>query len=263
MKILDLFMFSGENELLEVRLETLKDIVDIFVIGSCEYSHSGIRKGINRVPKELASKFNDKIIYVEIPYISNPDPWYNEMNGRQYLYEIIKSNLKAEDLLLVCDLDEIPNPEILKEESKKLNRPITFCGDYFLFCLDLWGRKSIDGFLIKNEWLSNANLNIYRSHRTNFQHKNLFLHIPNSSWHFSSVASPEWIAKKMSYFGHCNEFNNQTRDPSYIKKLIVNKCGDFSIDKPNALIQVDILKLPKYIQENKNKFKHLFYESYQ
>ncbi len=258
----DLFQFNGENELLEVRLETLKDVADVFIIGSCEYSHSGIYKGLNKIPSDLMKKFKDRIVFVDIPYIENKDPWANEHGGRQYLYNIIEKFLKYDDLLLVCDLDEIPNPEILKKESENLVKPITFCGDYYLFCLDLWGRKSIDGFLVKNEWLQGSNLNWCRSHRTNFQYKDLFKHIPDSSWHFSSVNTPEWIAKKMSYFGHCNEFNNETRNPEYIRKLIVNKCGDFSIDKPNQLIDTDISKLPSYIQNNKEKFKHLFYENY-
>lgn len=261
MKLYDLFMFNGENDLLEIRLNTLDSVVDYFVIGSCDHSHSGIHKGLNFVPENLWDKFKGKIIYYEIPFIPNPDPWYNEQYGRQYLYEMIKNKLDDNDKLLVCDLDEIPNPEILSQSSQSLQQPITFCGDYFLFCLDLWGRKSIDGFLIRPTWIGNGiDLNWCRSHRTNFQYK-YFEHIPNSSWHFSSVGTPENIAKKMSYFGHCNEFTGEVRNPDHIKKLIQGKCG-FDITKPNTLIEWDINKLPPYIQQNQDKFKHLFYSNY-
>lgn len=262
-KIWDLVQFNGENELLEIRLETLKDVVDVFVIGSCEYSHSGIRKGLAQIPHELCLKFGYKIFYYEIPYISNPDPWYNEQYGRQYLLDKIYDKIDRNDILLVCDLDEIPNPEILRKESENLIRPVTFCGQYFLFCLDLWARTSIDGFLVSPKMTNyRIDLNYCRSHRTNFQQKDLFKHVPDSSWHFSSVGSPEWIAKKMSYFGHCNEFTGDVRNPEYIRKLIQGKCGNFKLDQPNVLQEWDISKLPPYIQQNKEKFKHLFYGNY-
>lgn len=261
-KIYDFVQFNGENELLEIRLNTLNDVVDYFVIGSCKYSHSGLYKGLNNIPNDLALKFGKKIIFIEIPYIPHIDPWYNEQNGRHYIFEKIKEQIGPQDQLLICDLDEIPNPEILKRESENLEQYVTFSGDYFLFCLDLWGRKSIDGFLVKKGWVGTTNLNFLRSHRTNFQYKDLFKIIPDSSWHFSSVGSPEWIAKKMSYFGHCNEFNNQARNPNYILELIKNRCGDFSILKPGILQEWDINKLPLYINENQEKFKHLFYKNY-
>ena len=261
-KIYDLCQFNGEKELLEIRLETLKDVVDVFVIGSCEYSHSGIKKGVDYIPNEFQQKFHGKILFYDIPYIPNPDPWHNEQYGREYLYEKIYDRLDNSDMLLVCDLDEIPNPENIKEESRKLVKPVTFCGDYFLFCLDLWGRKSIDGYLIHSNWVNGTNLNWLRSHRTNFQHPDLFKHVTDSSWHFSSVGSPEWIAKKMSYFGHCNEFTGDVRNPEYIRQLIKGKCGNFKLDQPNVLQEWNVNKLPPCIQKNQEKFKHLFYSNY-
>ena len=258
-------MFSGDEvDLLEIRLNTLDSIINKFVIGECSHSHSGIYKGLkwNDI-KQRFDNFKDKIEYVEIPYIPSNNPFVNEHHGRDYIYNAIENKLKANDTLVICDLDEIPHPEVLKEQIKdeNLNQPTTLLGDYFLFCLNLWARTSIDGFIIKNYW-KRGTLNEYRSHRTNWAFKDGFKHIPDASWHFSSVNTPENSAKKMSYFCHAPEFTGDVRNPEYIKKLIQAKCGNFRLDEPNVLQEYPIEKLPIFIQRNKEKFKHLFYENY-
>lgn len=263
-KVYDLFMFSGENELLEIRLNELNDVIDFFVIGSCEHSHSGIKKGLNHIPHELCLKFGYKIIYYEIPYIPNPDPWYNEHYGRQYLYEKIKPKLNDGDILLICDLDEIPKPEIVVEQSKKLIQPISFLGEYYYFCFDLWGRKSIDGYLTKPEWVDQTNLNWMRSNRTNYKH-NYFKHIPYSSFHYSTVATPQNILNKMKYFGHANECPKDVLDLDWIEQCIKEKRGSISRESKLDELKLVILtkdNCPKYLFNNQEKFKHLFYKNY-
>lgn len=263
--IYNLFQFSGENEILEIHLNELCNVVDFFVIGSCQYSHTGIYKGINPIPNELLEKFKNKIIFVEIPYVKNPDPWYNEKLGRQFLYEYIKNHLNKDDLLLVGDLDEITKASILEKEVQNITQPITFVGDYFYYCLDLWGRKSPDCFLIRSKWAEEKDLNWFRSHRTNFQYKNIFKHIENSSWHFSSVGSPQFIQNKLKYFAHAPECPEYVHDLDWIIQRIKNKQhlskdGTF----PNELKQIDINydNHPKFLVDNKEKFKHLCYNFY-
>ena len=44
MKIIDAFSFFNEVDLLKLRLEYLRDVVDYFVISECNYTHSGKSK---------------------------------------------------------------------------------------------------------------------------------------------------------------------------------------------------------------------------
>jgi hypothetical protein len=265
-KIYDFFQFSGENEILEIRLHELSDVVDYFVIGSCQYSHSGIYKGLNNIPPFLQERFGDKIIFIEIPYVPHPNPWYNEHLGRQYIFEQVKNRIAPEDRILCCDLDEIPKADILKKESINLDiekRLITFAGDYYYFCFDLWGRKSIDGFLTKMEWINGVDLNFLRSHRTNFQHNNLFKIVPDSSWHFSTVGVPKQILNKMTYFGHANECPKDCLNLDWIRQCIKEKRGSISKQSnENELQLVSLENHPKYLIKNQNKFNYLFYSNY-
>ncbi len=47
MKLIDCFMYFDENLILDIRLNTLKDHVDEFVIVEAKKSHSGNEKKIN------------------------------------------------------------------------------------------------------------------------------------------------------------------------------------------------------------------------
>jgi beta-1,4-mannosyl-glycoprotein beta-1,4-N-acetylglucosaminyltransferase len=271
-RIYDFFMFGGYDEdILDIRLNTLKDIVYKFIITESEYSHSGIFKGL-RWPeiKEKYKDIEDKIIYYPIKknlfeaLSSKQDPWIFEQNSRQYSYEKFKHNLGDEDVLLVCDLDEIPNVGVLEKECKVLTQPITLCGDYYMFCLDLFGRKSIDGFLTKPEWVNQTSLNWMRSHRTNFQY-NYFKHIPDSSFHYSTVATPQKILNKMCYFGHANECPKDVLSLDWIKQCIVEKRGSISKESKKDELKLIILtkdNCPEYLFQNQEKFKHLFYQNY-
>lgn len=263
MKIYDLFMYSGEQEILDIRLNSLYPHVDFFCIGSSQFSHSGINKGLNTIPNYLLEKFKDKIIFYEIPYTPNPDPWVFETFSREYIYEQIKDKLNPEDVLHISDLDEIPNADIFNLISKNLQHPVTFMGNAYVFCFDLYSHKAANGILIKAGWKNNLSLTWLRNNRTNYQQK-IFHKIEDSSYHFSSVGTPEQIANKMKYFAHCNDtpFQGNVRNPEYIKTLIKKKSG-FN-NKRNELTQVSITddNLPKYLVENQEKFKHLFYNYY-
>ena len=63
MRIFDCFMFYDEEAVLDIRLNSLKNSVDCFVIVESKFYHNGKKRDlkfdINKYPK-----FKDKIIYV-------------------------------------------------------------------------------------------------------------------------------------------------------------------------------------------------------
>ena len=63
MRIFDCFMFYDEEVVLDIRLNSLKNSVDCFVIVESKFYHNGKKRDlkfdINKYPK-----FKDKIIYI-------------------------------------------------------------------------------------------------------------------------------------------------------------------------------------------------------
>ena len=130
--IYDCFSFFNELDLLEIRLKTLDCVVDKFVLSESNYTHTGQKKPLYF--KENLSKFSqfkDKIIHIVSPDPEFPNKaevdieyrWLCENKQRNATIKAIEKVLKPNDILIISDLDEIPNPLTLKK-AIKLKRPV-------------------------------------------------------------------------------------------------------------------------------------------
>ena len=63
MKIFDCFMFYDEKLLLDIRMNTLNEFVDYFVIVESKYFHNGKERKLKFNINDY-SKFKSKIIYI-------------------------------------------------------------------------------------------------------------------------------------------------------------------------------------------------------
>lgn len=127
MKIVDAFTFFNEIELLKIRLELLYDHVDAFCICEGRYTFTGNKKPYYvELYQEDLTPWLDKIIYLKFePDITgldfskkdssfnpNSPAWHMERAQRNSLAEVC-SNLSGTDVLIVSDLDELPNPLVI------------------------------------------------------------------------------------------------------------------------------------------------------
>ena len=179
MQIYDCFMYFDEEIVLETRLNYLDQYVDYFVIIESCYTHRGDKRDLKFNINKF-QKFKDKIIYIvvkeEPPSILKLDEKDNEndrgekliLNGmaRDYFQrENLKKGLNEildNDLVLISDLDEIPNLEELKL-SEVNNNIIIFQQKMFYYKLNLFykeltwngSRACIKDRLKSPQWLRN------------------------------------------------------------------------------------------------------------
>ena len=135
MKIIDCFMYYDEDLILDIRLNTLDKYISNFIICEANFNHNGTKRDL-KFDKNKFSKFKNKIIY--IPLIKQPDnlksindndslriknskildnALLRENFQRNFLYNKIK-DFSDEDLVIISDLDEIPNLENFSYKSK-------------------------------------------------------------------------------------------------------------------------------------------------
>lgn len=124
MKIYDCITFFDEDILLEVRLNILKDIVDFFIIVEAKEDHQGKSKNLNfKIDKY--EQFKHKIVYRVIdklelsPEIRLPKNWAEghkrDQFQRNYILKVLNSiNVAKDDIIIISDLDEIPDPNVIK-----------------------------------------------------------------------------------------------------------------------------------------------------
>ena len=292
MRIFDCFMYFDEEIVLDARLNYLDKYVDFFVIVESSFTHSGAKRNLKFNIKKF-QKFEDKIIYKvydQIPnnifridetesetmkshkYIENAI--LRENGQRNYISEGIK-NAQDEDLILISDVDEIPNlSEIDLERIKE--KIILFKQDMFYYKFNLklpnmeWtGTKGCKKkYLVNPQWLRNIKDRKYPFYRldTLFS-KDKFISvkiIKKGGWHFSNIKSAEEIEHKLKSYLHHREFDTETLEINEIKKIMENKQAiyDLRVDKTvnkigtgDKLEKYNLENLPETITSNVDKYK--------
>lgn len=192
MKVYDCFMFFNELDILELRLNILNDKVDYFVLAEATTTHSGEKKelffGKN---KERFNKFKDKIIHVvvdDMPKIINGDRWPQDTFQRNAVIRGLK-DCKDDDIIMISDLDEIPNLENFDQikNTIKINstKNDTLYNIYFKFKKWLSSIKSnskilkyikiaTDVYAIKSNRMIMFKQNLYYYYLNGFLHNHWF-----------------------------------------------------------------------------------------
>lgn len=123
--IIDAFCFYGEFPLLELRLMELDRVVDYFII--LDITKSMVN---NILSSEKFIKYKKKIIH-SVPYSDNE---FLQRDGIKTVLDNLKLN--PEDIIIISDIDEIPNINILeniKTESIKLSEIKSLEMDMYLY----------------------------------------------------------------------------------------------------------------------------------
>ena len=136
MKIFDCCIFFDEKMLLNLRMNILNQYVDKFVVVEANFTHSGKYKKFNFNINDYYN-FKDKIIYIQVKDLPNNLFEIRENLTKNQIDEIkIKNALIIEnfhrdkileglikanndDLIIISDVDEIPNLENLKDSHLK------------------------------------------------------------------------------------------------------------------------------------------------
>ncbi|KAF4653832.1 hypothetical protein FOL47_010279 [Perkinsus chesapeaki] len=116
--VFDIFLFSGEKDLLEVRLRTLADVVDKFVILEGTETFQGQpKKLVYPTIKDdpVFAPFRDRIQYRVVDTKSGGGfKAEGTHRGNNMLKAAEEAGLSEGDIFTVADLDEIPRPDILR-----------------------------------------------------------------------------------------------------------------------------------------------------
>ncbi len=287
MKIFDCFQFFDENMMLNLRLNILNQHVHKFIIVENAYMHSGKKK--NPVfDIQNFTKFKDKIIYILVDRL--PEGLYDIdkiKNAHDVGNRIIDNTLKIEhaqrntitqglseaedeDLIIISDVDEIPNLE--EVDFKKIKKKIIhFKQKMFYYKFNLkygsipWfgSRACLKKNLISPQWLRDTKSRKYPFWRidTFFSKSkyNNIEYIENGGWHFVNIKSPEEIEKKLKNFGHHWEYQVSGLNLKDIRNMVKNKTAvyDYHADMKESkwsgqekLTKCELAELPKFLNLN-------------
>ena len=286
-------MFSDEKMILDIRLNVLNEYIDHFVIVESKYKHDGSIKGKN-FDIDQFSKFKNKISYIyvdeepkkllNIKILNDEDKKNKNLLHNTYLRENSQRNMINEgihnahpdDLIIVGDIDEIPKLNNIKFNNLK-NKILVFQQKMFYYKLNLFykelvwnGSRACSKKRLKSpQWLRNIKNKKYPFWRfdtilSNKKYSNIEF-VEDGGWHFTNMKSPEEIYLKLNTFLHNVDFKLSGLNLDDIKKMVKEKkilydhfADQKKVEKwdsPVTLEAINILNLPDYVINNKNKFK--------
>ena len=268
MRLIDCFMYFDEDLMLDLRLNILNKEVDKFVIVESRTDHSGNKKKLNFDIKNF-KKFNKKINYLVVVTLPvkkkifsaswrNKPSWLRENFQRNYLYEGFKND-NENDLVMISDIDEIPDPHKIKNFNIK-EKYACFVQKNFQQKLNLlntsnpdwYGTKiCVKKYLKSPQWLRDIKIkkNFWKIYKPNLPQL-----IFDGGWHFSFLKNAKKISKKIRSYAHQEYNKNIFYDIEMINEKIAQRKDVLGREFNYSKIEIDNT-FPDFIQNNKEKFK--------
>jgi beta-1,4-mannosyl-glycoprotein beta-1,4-N-acetylglucosaminyltransferase len=202
--IVDCFPFYNELAMLKYRLETLSPVVDKFVLVESPLTHRGNPKKLYyQENKHLFEKYSDKIIHlIDENLVQNPStPWLNEAHQRDYIGKGLLglvSMLRLDDVILISDVDEIFDPEVIKNIETHLGQNPYVSLNMDIYYYNIETKLDINWTHPKAARFSY----IMQGIPTRLRNGPPGTIVPNAGWHLSYFGDPKMIINKLKNFAH-------------------------------------------------------------
>ena len=274
-KIYDCFSFFNELDILEIRLNVLNDIVDKFIIVEATKTHTGYDKPLYFLEnKDRFKSFEDKIIHIIVDDIPKHNSTWSLENYQRNCISIGLEACSDDDIIMISDVDEIPNPDIvMKVKDEPGIKSLKMFGFYY--------------------WLNNVAVGMKFNHATKIlfykDFKNILdnIEVPHpgvlpelnkgttaskirlydglecqkfynyAGWHFSYTGGVDTLSEKLKSVAiHGDEAAERCRirdyktDAENMMKFKTFGCYEL------AAVKLDS-SFPEYLVKNKDKYKHL------
>jgi len=254
MKIVDCVLFNGEKEVLDLRLNILKDFVDYFIVCEATSTFSGKSKPLYYLEDlEKYQKFSieyymigDDFTAEEIDLAENSP---NTKGPAHFLHEFLQKErikkaligLDAEDIVFISDCDEIYDPKslsIIPEGIYRINQIV-----YVYYLNNKSDEQWAGTLLCKYKDIKDGCLNHLRTAKHS---------IIGNGWHFTSLAKD--LRRKLT-----DSYTAESYAADYVlnnleKNIKANK--DFL--GRDFKYEIDESQWPEYLTNNRSKYAELF-----
>ena len=276
-KVVDGFIFYNELELLSYRLKVLDDLVDYFVIVESTHTFVGKEKPlIFRDNAAQYAEYSHKIIHIIVDDMPHIHPNINIGAGEQWKNEGWQRNaiaagfakvsrsdpLCASDILMITDLDEIPDPNTLrriKYGAADAQASMTDVGISILH-MDLYYYNLNVKHTEKCDW---PKILTYKAYQEMNQSCSVIRWITNcpriaeGGWHLSYFGDYEFMKNKTESWSHQELNNSDTTDIANIADR-VNRGVDL-YNRSCVSFQKIPIKDNKYLPVDYDKYLTKYY----
>jgi len=264
-KLYDIFTYNGEIDILKIRLNILNGVVDKFIIIEAPTTFSGLQKPLYfQEQRQLFAPFLDKINYFVINDYPNdkelckladessnvpkngPEHWRREFYQKESIKKAL-INFNDDDICFIGDVDEIWNPLIKIDYTK--NDIFKLEQEMYTYYLNNKSNEPWAGTIVtKYKNIKNNCLNHLRT-----KGKTRYTYIKNGGWHFTNMGGLEEVRRKLN-----DSYTEESYNSNEIQYNLEKRFGESDYLGRKFKYYVSESNLPKYLLENKDKYKKLF-----
>jgi len=276
--VYDSFQFFNELDILKLRMSILNDVVDYFVISESTVTFSGEPKKLfYNENKDMFKEFEHKIIHNIVEDTPMDCNAFERDHHQKCAVARGLANCKPDDIVIFSDVDEIPNPETLKELLPNVEEgKIYMLAQRLFYCY--MNMEEVSGNLLsvtgefddveKKQWLGTkvCRYSVLDNYTTeelrNKEQKEIGVRVPNGGWHFSYMggdknqSTADRVRYKIKSAAH-QEYNNR-RTLWSVGKNIRNHQDILGRDAKIEIAEIDE-SYPKYLRDHLDEYKHLLY----
>lgn len=283
--VYDCFQFFNELDILKLRLHIMAPVVDRFVISEATETFSGNPKPLYyEENKEMFAEFADKIIHV---VVDDTPPGYTH-DRDTFQKNAVGRGLKGctdEDIIIFSDLDEIPNPEKIKEILQNFDRTKIYHFAQRLFYCYL-NMEEVSGSLLsyagefpeaectrdgitgRKKWIGSkmCSYSLLKEQKLQLgelrfpERKACGIRVEDGGWHFGYMGGhgekdvKKRVAEKVRSAAH-QEYNKAEVLSDVADRI---KDGKDIFGRNASFVQVEIDEtFPEYLRENQEEYSFL------
>lgn len=275
--VYDCFQFFNELDILKIRLNVLAPVVDRFVISEATETFSGIKKPLYyEENRELFAAFQDRIIHVVVDDTPQGDTHYRDTFQKNAVTRGLK-DCTDDDIVIFSDLDEIPNPDKIREilQDFQADRIYHFAQRLFYCYLNM---EEVSGSLLsyagefegvaQKKWIGTKMLSYRLLREQNLllgelrfpERKEIGIRVDDGGWHFGYMGGDgerdvaKRIGVKVQAAAH-QEYNSKRYLNEAVDRLL---CGEDIFDRNAKFVRVEIDEsYPVYLQEHQKDYDFL------
>ena len=276
--IYDCIPFFNELDILKLRMHILAPYVDNIVLEESTVTFSGEPKPmVFAENRGLFAEFEDKILYVAVDNSPMGDATTHERDNFQK-NQLIRAmgDCNPEDIIIFSDLDEIPNPETLKQiiDHFDPSKIYHFAQRMFYCFLNM---EEVSGNLLsitgefpsvtKKQWLGTKVCSFGNLPKEGIVYLRevspldpASIRVENGGWHFGYMGGSgekdvaKRISEKVQAAAH-QEYNRTRYLTEAVDRLL---CGEDIFGRNAKFIRVEIDEsYPEYLREHLDEYSYL------